>query len=268
MKKMLNKKSILFSKFVTATLSLSMLSIETAQARDVEYANQEFAVYVTPGEPTQIQFPGNISGGFRKKQSAISLDRKNSDLILFANDGVPEQGEAIIVRLEDGRSFSMRVMKSSSEFPRDDVVKVETSRASLNSMKEEEPQYKEKNFEYAPPSQVSGLIREMMLNAEFGKSNIAGYKISTKHSGETILNDGTLIATVDKIYIGSNLWGYVLDTENMLDQSQRLNPATFRLDGTRAISASNWELSPKPIDIEQKVAGRHKTKLYIVTRAK
>jgi hypothetical protein len=54
----------------------------------------------------------------------------------------------------------------------------------------------------------------------------------------------------------------------MLDTTQIINPASFRLDGTRAISARNWELAPRPMNAEQELAGKERTKIYIVTRAK
>ena len=251
-----------------SVIALSCTVATSAWARDLQYNNEEVSVYVTPGEPTQIQFPGVISGGFKKKQSAISLDRKNTDLVIFAQDAISENGEAIIVRLDDGRNYSLRIKKSSPDSPRDDIVKIDDSRPVVNANSEEEAPYKEKNFEYAPPSQVSGLMREMVLNAEFGKAAIPGYRVSDHHKGETVLNDGTMQATIDKIFIGPNLWGYVIDATNVLDQTQRLNPGSFRLDGTRAISAEQWELSPRPLDAEQEIAAKHKTKIYIVTIAK
>jgi len=106
------------------------------------------------------------------------------------------------------------------------------------------------------------------LVAELGKKQINGYRVSDAHRGETVLNDGTMLATIDQIFIGPNLWGYVLDTQNLLDSSQLINPATFRLDGTRAVSARNWELAAKPLDIEQQLAAKDKTKVYIITRAR
>jgi len=255
-------------RLLLTTLAVGLLSAPSAFARDIEYQNQEFSVYVNPGEPTQIQFPGSISGGFRKKQSSVSLERKGNDLIVFANEALPDQGEALIVRLEDGLSYSVRLLRSTPEMPRDDLVRVLDNQPSYSVNSEEEPPYKDKTFEYAPPSQVSGLMREMVLNAEFGKRSIAGYKVSSRHKGQTVLTDGTLLATIDRIYMGPNLWGYVLDTENMLDETQKINPATFRLDGTRAVTAADWELAPRPMDLEQQISNKHKTKLYIVTKAR
>jgi hypothetical protein len=236
------------------------------QARDIEYQGSEVTISVTPGEPTQVQFPAEIQGGFKKNLSSLHLDRKDSDLIVFAAEGLSSDGEAIIVRLKDGRSYSLRMKLSDSLNPRDDVVKMIDR--SVGYAEEETAPYQEKNFGYASSSTVSGLMRELVLFAEFGKKKIPGYKVSDRYKGETVLNDGALKATIDVMITGPNLWGYVLDTENQLDQTVKLNPASFRMDGTRAISAKYWELAPQPINAEQQVSARHKTKLYVITRAK
>lgn len=241
----------------------------SAWARDVEYKDEEVSVRVLPGEPTQLRFPGLIADGYKRKLSAVSIEKKDSDLIVFANDKIDENGEAVIVRLKDGRAFSVRIKKAGAETPRDDVVKIVDGRGSIiDSLEEEDPQYREKRFDYAPPTQVSGLMRELVLAAEFGKAGISGYQVADQYKGETVLNDGTLQATIDRIFIGPNLWGYVIDAKNMLDQTQKINPATFRLDGTRAISAQDWELAPRPLDVEQQIAGKHNTKIYVVTKAR
>lgn len=257
-------KNIIKLGIVTA---VSCLIAQAATARDVDYQNQEITVRVNPGEPTQMQFPSTISGGFKRKNAAVSLDKKNEDLIVFAQESIPDQGEAIIVRLDDGRSYSVRVQRASAEFPRDDFIKINDSRDSSLPVDEEDPQYREKNFDYAPATQVSGLMREMALAAEFGKSSIAGYRASDRYKGQVILDDGAVRAVVEKIFIGPNLWGYVIDAQNMLDQTQKLNPATFRLDGTRAISANNWELAPRPLNAEQQISAKDRSKVYIITRA-
>lgn len=243
--------------------------VHSAQARDVEYQGTELPVYVTPGEPTEVQFPGKISGGFKKKLSAVSLERKNERLVLFAGENLAANGEAIIVNLDDGRSYSLRIVRPNATSARDAILNIKDERGALVAESaEEQPPYREKNFAYAPSSAVSGLLREMVLVAELGKKNIAGYKMNDTYRGQKVLDDGTLLATVDRIFIGPNLWGYVLDTQNVLDQSQKINPASFRLDGTRAISARNWELAARPLNIEQQLAAKDKTKVYIITRAR
>lgn len=253
---------------LAVALAISLTALTTpAFARDIEYKNTEVAIRVTPGEPTQISFPGNIAGGMRNKVSSLSLDHRQTDLVVIANDALLKNGEAIIVQLQDGRSYSLRVLRSSDENPRDDVVSINDSRGKLLS-EEEEPAYQDKKFDYAPPSTVAGLMREMVLSAEFGKSAIPGYRVNDSYKGQSVLNDGTVSATIDRIYVGTNLWGYVLDAQNLLSQTQKLNPAAFRIDGTRAISAKEWELAAVPTNVEQQVAHAHKTKVYVITKAK
>lgn len=238
-------------------------------SRDVDYNNQELTVYVTPGEPTQIQFPDDIQGGFKKSLTALSLDRKKSDLVIFSSDALAKQGEAIIVRLKDGRSYSLRVKRADDANPRDAIIRVKDRRSALISTEEEDeenPAYADQQFKQAKSNQVSGLMREMILATEFGKASIPGYKVSDRYKGETILNDGTLVATVDRIFIGANLWGYVINATNLLDQAQLVNPATFRINGTRAISAQRWELGGKPLDVEQQLANTNQTKIYVIAR--
>ncbi len=257
-------KGVVFSLMI----ALGVLAAAPCQAREIEYQDGEVTINVNPGEPTEIRFPGVIKGGYKKELSALSLDRKDTDLIVFATEGLTENGEAIIVRLDDGRSYSLRVRLADQMHPRDDVVKIEDGRHTQADEEEELALYKEGKFEYAPSSTVGGFMREMMLVAEFGKASIPGYRVSDRYKGETVLQDGAIQATIDRIFIGPNMWGYVLDARNLLDQTQQLNPASFRLDGTRAISADRWELAPRPLTIEQQVAGKDSAKVYIITKAK
>jgi hypothetical protein len=259
-----NRKNIKF-KYAICALSLFICSNNQAYARDIEYNNSEVSVFVKPGEPTQIQFPGDLSGGFKKKGSALSIDQKDTDLILYATERLPNDGEAIIVRLKDGRSYSLRVERANDGNVRDDVIRIEDGGRSIVE-EEDGPRISQESLSKAPPTHVAGLMREMVLVAEFGKSAIPGYRETNRYQGQTVLSDGTLEAKIDRIFIGPNLWGYVLDTKNLLDQSQRLNPASFRLDGTRAVMAQNWELAPRPLNVEEQISGKHDSKIYIVTR--
>jgi hypothetical protein len=242
----------------------------SAHARDVEYTTGqgEVEIWVNVGEPTEIIFEGGkIKDGFKNSNAGIALDKKDSSLVVFGKESMSENGEAILVRLEDGRSYPVRIRRANADNPRDAQVVVSDGKGAVG-VEEEDAPFKERSYEYAPASKVSGLMREMVLVAEFGKKSISGYTLSERYKGQTIVSDGAIIAKIDKIFIGPNLWGYVLDTTNLLDQSQKLNPATFRIDGTRAVSMSNWELAARPLNVEEQVAGKHNAKVYIVTRAR
>jgi hypothetical protein len=242
----------------------------SAHARDVEYQSGEgdIEIFVNPSEPTNIEFPSRIKEGFKSSTAGIAVEKKVNSLVVFGKENINDNGEAILVKLEDGRSYPLRIRRATSDNPRDATVSIGDGKGPLGAEEEEMPIYKERGFDKAPPSKVSGLMREMVLVAEFGKRSIAGYQVSEKYKGQTVVNDGAVLAKIDKIFIGPNLWGYVLDTTNMLDQSQKINPASFRIDGTRAISASNWELTARPMNVEEQVSGKHNTKVYIVSRAR
>ncbi len=252
---------------------LATTSLPTkAYARDIEYkqGDGEVEVWVNVGEPTEVNFPSEIKDGFRSSSAGISLEKKEKSIIVFGKEDIKEGGEAIHVRLKDGRSYPLRIKKATLDNPRDAMVLIGDGKGALGDSTAENdiPEYESPNFDFAPPSKVSGLMREMILVAEFGKAKITGYQISEKFKGETVVSDGAVLAKIDKIFTGPNLWGYVLDATNLLDQTQKINPATFRIDGTRAVSISNGELAPRPINVEEQISGKHNTKVYVVTRAR
>lgn len=269
-----------YGKSVTKTFLASLLIITgtvllgtstPAFAREVQYqsGDPEIDVFVNVGEPTEIVFEGGvIKDGFKNSNAAVAIENKGNALIVFGKSNLGNEGAAILVRLEDGRSYPIRIMKSSQDNPRDATILIEDGKGAFGPEEEAQPPYKERNYDYAPASKVSGLMREMVLVSEFGKKAIPGYTESTRYKGQTVVSDGAVLAKIERIFIGANLWGYVLDTTNLLDQSQKLNPATFRIDGTRAISASSWELAARPLNIEEQIANKHNAKVYIVTRSR
>ena len=267
------KKSIRLAASLCA-VATTLMSWHDTEARDVNYTGEEAIVHVKPGEPTQVTFPAKIEGGYKRvKDSALVLERQGNFLIVFAQPKLGLEGESIIVHLDDKRSYALRLVPATGDVERDVSVKVLDSREG--EVEEEAVAHSGtdkpsiNNGEFPPPSTVAGLMREMVLTAEFGKQRaVPGYRRSNKFTGETVLSDGTLLATIDEIFMGTDYWGYVLSVENKVDTTQRINPATFRLDGTRAVSATRWELAPTPLTEEQKIAAQHRGKIYIVTRAK
>lgn len=259
----------LVSKLIFITVVGCCLTATQAFAKDIEYKGNEIRVRALPGEPTQVSFPDKVQGGFKTNLSNLSVDRRDRDLIIFASKGLPESGEAIIVRLKNGRSYSMRVIPAKDIDQRDDVIRILDDRKNYASQTiKDKKAYEQGHHGFAPPAAVSGLLRELILTTEFGKESIAGYNPSTRYNGEVVLDDGSIVAKIKNIYIGSNHWGYILEAQNKLDQTIQLNPATFRLDGTRAISISNFELKPRPMNIEQQIARKDKAYVYIVTKAR
>jgi hypothetical protein len=256
-------------------MATTLLVSAEAFAREINYSTagvQEHVIYVNPGEPTEITFPGRIEGGFKRTQSTVALEKKDSSLIVFANTSIPVEGEAIIVHLDDKRSYSMRVIHSDPMHPRDSHIQViddrdpETEYMGTSTQQQAEAP---KSNQFPPASVAPGLMRNMILAMEKGRiAGIPGYRRSNRYKGEVVLDDGRISAKIEDMFLGSNYWGYVLGVENKLDTTQTLNPATFRLDGTVAVSAENWELAPQPLTAEQSYADAHKAKVYVITRSK
>jgi hypothetical protein len=260
--------------FVLAFVALSPLlpNGSTAWARDINYAGDEVEIFVRPGEATQIEFPGRVEGGYKPRHAALVLEKRDRYMIAFAQPDIAMDGETIIVHLDDKRTFSLRLIPATEENPRDSNVRVVDTRSeSVEDFVDDAPQPTDPSMapRPAPNGTVAGLMREMVLAAEFGKQRgLTGYRRSNRYSGETILHDGALEARIDEIFMGSELWGYVVSVENMLETNQMLNPASFRLDGTQAVVLQRRELAARPATAEQQIANRHKAKVYIVTRSK
>lgn len=260
------KSNSIFKIIVVALVAL--VCAGEAVARDTNYSGNEMAVYVTPGEPTQVTFPSKISGGFKRKHTSLALERQGNFLVIFAQPEIPYEGEALLVHLDDKRSYALRILPADDENTRDEFVNIKDLRENEGDESNATPDNRFPNIGYAPPTVVPGLMREMVLVTEFGKKKgIQGYRRSNTYTGETVLHDGTIQAKIKEMFLGSNLWGYIIEVENLLDTSYKINPAAFRLDGTKAIMAERWELAAKPLTAEQELASAHKAKLYVVTKA-
>src|SRR5688572_4284445 len=175
-----------FTKVVAifSGLLLLLLALSTpAFARDLQYGGDEAIIRVRPGEPTQVTFPGKIEGGFKRdKNSNIVLERQNNFLVVFSRPQLGLDGESLIVHLEDSRSYALRIVPATETDERDVSVKIIVTREPDEEEVEtgsSNPLPSGESVAFAPPSTISGLMREMMLAAEFGKQKgIAGYRRS------------------------------------------------------------------------------------------
>jgi len=132
---------------ITLALTLTLASLNTAFARDVEYnsGSGEIEVYVNVGEPTELVFEGGkIKDGFKNSNAGIALDKKDSSLVVFGKESMNENGEAILVRLDDGRSYPIRIRRANSDNPRDAQILISDGKGAMGGDEEEEAPYKER----------------------------------------------------------------------------------------------------------------------------
>lgn len=251
--------------FLILFCATAVLSPAPAFARHIQYLGNEANVYIEPGQPTQILFPKKVAGGWKIKNSSLSIEKQAELLILYAKPELLNTGEVILVRLDDNTTYALRIRRAHAGNPRDEGITFSDHREPKAGIVEAVPAAM---GTFATVSTVSGLMRELTLITEFGKkSSIPGYRYSNRYRGETILNDGALEAKIDAIFMGQELWGYVLNVTNLLDKPQRLNPAMFRIDGTKAFAATHWELAPRPVTAMQHALKRHVGKYYLVTNS-
>lgn len=248
---------------------LFLIALTTGFARDIEYSSGEIEIFVRPGEATEVRFPDEVLGGYKKQGSVISVDKVGTNLIIFAQDKLQQNGEVILVRTRDNRSYSLRVKTADDVSVRDDIVVIKDNRPRQTSEDDDElPKYRDRQFIYPSQYQVAGLMRELVLVTEFGKNGIPGYRVADSGAGSEVVNNGQITARLVRMYLGPQLWGYVLEAENKTDEIVKVDPAIFKIHGTRAISMDKWELAPRPLTPEQRMAGAHKAFVYVVAKAR
>ncbi|MEM4379915.1 MAG: type-F conjugative transfer system secretin TraK [Thermoplasmatales archaeon] len=247
----------------------TILALTTALARDIEYSSGEVEIYVRPGEATEVRFPDEVLGGYKKQGSVISVDKVGANLVIFAQDKLQPAGEVLLVRTRDNRSYSLRIKTADDTSLRDDIVVIKDNRPREISEDDDElPKYRDRQFIYPSQYQVAGLMRELVLVTEFGKNSIPGYRVAATGAGSEVVNNGQITARLVRMYLGPQLWGYVLEAENKTGEVVKLDPAVFKIHGTRAISMDKWELAPRPLTPEQRMAGAHKAYVYVVAKAR
>lgn len=92
---------------------------------DVRRSSTEIPVYVVPAEPTRIEFEREIEGGFKRKNSAIGIQRQKNVLIIFAHSDLSYSGESILVKTKGGPYYAIRVMPETEDHSRDVAVHIE-----------------------------------------------------------------------------------------------------------------------------------------------
>lgn len=128
---------------VVTGCALQPVKIEVSRIGIVEFSGvediyqgvsiHEVIARVAVGEPTQITFPTKIWAGYKKKDSNISIDRRGAYIVVFASAELPPEGEAILIILENGTSFPIRLKPADSKHPRDAILEI-LSRKMMNNI--------------------------------------------------------------------------------------------------------------------------------------
>ena len=109
-----SRRTLKFVFLALACLSIVGIDLSPAAAREIDYDGGEAKVYVTPGEPTVVSFPHEVDAGYRVKSSAIVVERRGRDLILFAQPELRLEGEVLVIYTKDNRSYILRILPAAS----------------------------------------------------------------------------------------------------------------------------------------------------------
>lgn len=78
------------------------------------WLREERVIEVRPYEPTQVVFPRNIDSGFKHPNSDVKVDKRANVLVVSASESLKKGGEPIVVFLDDGTFFPLRIIKAAN----------------------------------------------------------------------------------------------------------------------------------------------------------
>jgi hypothetical protein len=80
----------------------------------VRCQREERVIEVRPYEPTQVVFPRKIDHGFKHPNSDVKVDKAANVLVVSASESLKKGGEPIVVFLDDGTFFPLRIIKAAN----------------------------------------------------------------------------------------------------------------------------------------------------------
>jgi hypothetical protein len=213
--------------------------------RAIEARAEPIVIRLGHRRMTQVHFPADIQQvvtAFTKPQ--VSLETAGPRLFLSALD--PDVSGELFVTLSTGGTLALVVVPAAPG-ERDLVVRVVSPAAEAA----------------ARVAETAGLtplrlMRAMILDVPLpGVSPVPG-------DDRVVYEDGALRLTLLRTWTSPALEGVVLTAENLRPLWIALPLDRLTFPGLLAIHAETEQLAPPPTTPEQALAGRHRTRLYLV----
>jgi hypothetical protein len=96
---------------------------------EITFGPSDPVINVAIGDPTVIEFEAAVDGGWMRKSSGLSLQPRDNVLAVFPSSKLQPQGEAIAVRLKDGRIYRMHFAPADASHPAQGRIKVSSPKA-------------------------------------------------------------------------------------------------------------------------------------------
>lgn len=217
---------------------------ESGAVRTVEARGRPIAIRVAVGRMTQVILWEPIASVVTNfTQPQMSFDTQGTRLYLAPlESGL--SGELFII-LKTDQQVTLAVIEDPER--RDLVVQILPLGAEADRVRQETAELT-----------ALRLLRAMMLDRP-----VANVTVS-KGTGDVVYNDGAVRLTLDATWRTPRLEGLILGAENLRPLWIRLPIERLVLPGLLAVHVEAEALAPPPQTAEERLAGRHRTRLYLV----
>jgi hypothetical protein len=213
--------------------------------RAVEVRGEPIVIRLGYRRMTQVHFPSDIQQvvtAFAKPQ--VSLETAGPRLFLSALE--PEVSGELFVTLSTGRTLAL-VIVPAARGERDLVVRIVSPVTEAA----------------ARMAETAGLTPLRLMRAMILDVPLPGVS-PAPGDGRVVYEDGALRLTRLRTWTSPALEGVVLTAENLRPLWITLPLDRLAFPGLLAVHAEAEQLAPPPITPEQALAGRHRTRLYLV----
>lgn len=231
--------------FVLAVDGLILASPALARTRIVEVRGQEIPIRLAPGQTTEIIFSEPI----RQVVTSVGKDALSLETVgarLYLAPLASGLHGTIFVLLESDRSVPLALLPAEPSAPPDLSVRVLSPQRDARAQAET----------------LQGLTPLRLLRAMLGGQEFPGVKVA--RAEREVYNDQAVRLTLYEVWRAPQLEGNLLIAENLHATWIRLPLERIHFPGLLAVHAESEVLAPQPNGAEAQLAGRHRTRVFLV----
>ncbi|MFQ5945142.1 MAG: type-F conjugative transfer system secretin TraK [Anaerolineae bacterium] len=218
-----------------------------AGTRVIPWSGEAVTVRIAQGRTTSVAFPAQIASLVTTAgKDALSLETAGSRLYLTPL--TPDYSGEVFVVLTTGEQVPLLAVSGDPE----------TADLSVHIISEK-TRAQEALQQAARRWTPLRLLRAMILNIEE-----AGVTVTDTRPPAVVYNDSILVLRVFARWRTPRYEGVILEAENRTEHWLRLALESLRFPGLLAVHAERETLAPTPSTAEERLAGREKSRVYLV----
>lgn len=224
----------------------------------IKHAGPEITIYVSPSEPTKINFPRGVFSATPGSSEDLPLARGEWGLQVGAAPNLPKEGRSIHVRLIDGRQYRVLFLPADDENEHHDVMNIDMKSPSTPAG----------SIPMAGNDRaVLELLNHLKSAASGALKSIPDYSRESGQRDAVLFTKNELRGTVREHYRGERLQGYVLVVQNLGTVPLKLTPASIPLRGVLGAQFERSELAPRPSRMDPQGTGADQSTAFVVLGA-